>query len=181
MTGNLIKNYCFEYEGKYPRISKTAAIFPGVKIIGDVRIGDYSSVWFNSVCRGDVNYVTIGKRTNIQDLSMLHVTSGEFPLKIGDYVTVGHSAKIHGCTIGNNVLIGIGAVVLDGAVIEDDVLIAAGAVVRPGFRAPSGKMLAGVPAKIVRDLTNEEIDEISQSAVHYVEYSKLMLKSFTKG
>ncbi len=175
-----MSEYYLEYEGKYPQISEKALIFPGVKIVGDVKIGDNSSIWFNSVCRGDVNYIVIGKRTNIQDLCMLHVTAGEYSLEIGDDVTIGHSAKIHGCKIGNNVLIGIGAVVLDGAIVENNSLVAAGAVVRPGFRVPSGKMVAGVPAKVVRDLTEEEIAGIKESARHYVNYSKIMLQSITK-
>jgi len=174
-------NFCFWYENKYPQLADSVRIFPGVKIIGDVKIGENSSIWFNAICRGDVNYIRIGKRVNIQDLSLLHVTSGKYSLEIGNDVTVGHSAKIHGCTIGNNVLIGIGAIILDGAIVEDNSLVAAGAVVRPGFVVPSGKLVAGVPAKIIRDLTDNEINEIGESASHYVNYSSKMIKSIKKG
>ncbi len=173
------EHYTFPYKGKFPNISTSATIFPGVKIIGDVAIGKNSSIWFNSVIRGDVHYIKIGDYTNIQDLSMLHVTNGKFPLNIGNYVTVGHSAKIHGCTIEDYTLIGIGAILLDGSYIEKNSLVAAGAVVREGFRVPSGKLVAGVPAKIIRDLTDEEIDYFRISAEHYAEYAKQMINSQT--
>jgi carbonic anhydrase/acetyltransferase-like protein (isoleucine patch superfamily) len=171
------ENFIFPYNGKVPVISGTAFIFPGVKIIGDVTIGENVSVWFNSVIRGDVHYIKIGDNTNIQDLSVLHVTNGEFPLNIGRNVTIGHGAKIHGCTIEDLTLIGIGAIVLDGAYIESNSVVAAGAVVKPGYRVPSGKLVAGVPAKIVRDLSKEEIASLEISAKHYVEYSEKMLSS----
>ncbi len=176
------ENYLFPYDGKSPKLDKTVAVFPGVKIVGDVTIGAGSSIWFNTVIRGDVHYVRIGENTNIQDLSMLHVTNGKFPLNIGNDVTVGHGAKIHGCTVEDLTLIGIGAVLLDGSYIETKSIVAAGAVVRQGFRVPSGTLVAGVPAKVVRELTDEEIAYFEISAKHYAEYAGKMLNSqMTKG
>ncbi|MGE5400895.1 MAG: gamma carbonic anhydrase family protein [Ignavibacteriales bacterium] len=160
------------YKGIVPKIHESVFLASGVKIIGDVEIAEDSSVWFNSVIRGDVNRITIGKMTNIQDLSVLHVTA-KHPLILGDKITIGHAVKLHGCTIGDLCLIGIGAVVLDGAVIQKGSVIAAGAVVTPGFIVPSGKLVAGVPGKIVRDLSLQEIEELERSAVRYKEYANL--------
>jgi carbonic anhydrase/acetyltransferase-like protein (isoleucine patch superfamily) len=158
------------YKGITPKIHPTAFITEGVRIIGDVEIGEFSSVWYNSVIRGDVHSIRIGNRTNIQDLSMLHVTHDYFPLNIGNSVTIGHSVSIHGATIKNNILIGIGAIVLDGSVINSNSLIAAGALVKEGFEVPEGVLLAGVPGKIIRDLTKEEIEKITENANNYVKY-----------
>lgn len=163
----------FPYGELFPKIHKSVFLAPGAKIIGNVEIGEGSSVWYNCVVRGDVNYVKIGSMTNIQDLSMLHVTNDKFPLKIGNKVTVGHSVTLHGCTLEDLCLIGMGAVVLDGALVKRNSMVAAGAVVKPGFIVPGGKLVAGVPAKIVRDLTTEELNEFEVSAVRYVEYTKL--------
>lgn len=167
----------FTYQNLSPEIHKTVFIAPGVKIIGDVKIGENSSVWFNSVIRGDVHYIKIGSQTNIQDCSMLHVTNNKYPLNIGDNVTVGHSVKLHGCTIKDLCLIGIGSIVLDGSIVEENSMVAAGAVVIPGFVVPSKKLAAGVPAKIIRDLTDMEIEEIANGALRYVGYSKKMYES----
>ncbi len=166
------ESYVFPYEGKYPRIDESVFIAPGVKIIGDVQIEEGTSIWYNCVIRGDVHYIKIGKYTNIQDLSMLHVSVGTHPLIIGNYVTVGHSVKLHGCSVEDFTLIGIGSVVLDGAVVKTKSVVAAGAVVTPGFVVPTGKLVAGVPAKIVRDLSDEEIEYLTISAEHYTDYSK---------
>jgi carbonic anhydrase/acetyltransferase-like protein (isoleucine patch superfamily) len=127
----------------------------GACLIGDVEIGSESSVWFNCVLRGDINRVVVGRMTNIQDLTICHVDD-HIPCLIGDQVTVGHSSRIHACTIGNRVLIGMGATLLDGAVIEDDTMIAEGALVPPGMVVPSGMLAVGVPAKITRPLTPDE-------------------------
>jgi carbonic anhydrase/acetyltransferase-like protein (isoleucine patch superfamily) len=159
------------YNGITPTIHKTVFLTEGVRIIGDVEIGEDSSVWYNSVIRGDVNFIRIGKRTNIQDLSMLHVTYNKYPLVVGDNVTVGHSAVLHGTTIGNCVLIGMGARVLDRSNIGDYSLVAAGAVVREGFVVPEGTLVAGVPAKIIRELTNEERTRLEESAANYIRYA----------
>ncbi|OGU59846.1 MAG: gamma carbonic anhydrase family protein [Ignavibacteria bacterium GWF2_33_9] len=158
------------YNGFTPKIHPSAFILEGVRVIGDVEIGSYSSVWYNSVIRGDVNFIRIGNRTNIQDLSMLHVTHTCCPLTIGDNVTVGHSVSIHGATIKNNILIGIGANVLDKAIINSNSLIAAGTLIKERFEVPEGVLVAGVPGKIIRDLSIEEIENITENANNYVKY-----------
>ncbi len=170
----------FPYNNSLPKLDETVFLASGVKIIGDVEIGEHSSVWYNSVIRGDVHYIKIGAYTNIQDCSMLHVTNGEFPLNIGNKVTIGHSVKLHGCTLNDLCLIGIGAVLLDGSIVEENAMVAAGAVVRPGFIVPSGKLAAGVPAKIIRDLTEEEVEEFETSAERYVDYTKTTIESLNK-
>ncbi|MGE5431435.1 MAG: gamma carbonic anhydrase family protein [Syntrophomonadaceae bacterium] len=154
-----------------PQIHPEASVFPGVKIIGRVEIGRDSSIWYNSVIRGDVNFIKIGSSTNVQDLSVLHVT-GKYPLIIGSGVTIGHAVKLHGCTVEDLCLIGIGSIVLDGALVSKNSIVAAGAVVTPGFVVPGGKLVAGIPAKVVRNLTPGEIDEIALSAVRYSEYAQ---------
>lgn len=167
----------FPYLDLYPKVHQSVFLAEGVKIVGDVEIGEDSSVWYNTVIRGDVHYVKIGKMTNIQDLSMLHVTNGKYPLNIGDKVTIGHSVKLHGCTLQNLCLIGIGAIVLDGAVVEEKSMVAAGSVVKPGFVVPSGKLVAGVPAKVIRDLTPDELEEFEKSAHRYKKYTEITLSS----
>ncbi len=159
------------YKGRSPAIHQAAFVADGVQLIGDVRLAKDSSIWFNSVLRGDINLVEVGERTNIQDSSVLHVTN-EMPVRIGKDVTVGHRAIIHGCTIGDCCLIGMGSVVLDGAIVGSEALVAAGAVVLQGFTVPEGMLVAGVPAKIIRSLTGEERKRIKESALHYVEYAK---------
>ena len=158
------------FEGIAPRIDPSVFIAPGARIIGDVEIGEKSSVWFNVVIRGDVNVIRIGRRTNIQDLTMCHVTHRKYSLVIGDDVTVGHSAVLHGATIGDRVLIGMGAKVLDRSTIGSESLVAAGAVVREGFQVPEGTLVAGVPAKVVRELTDEERRMVAQGALNYESY-----------
>ena len=177
MERGIEENKLFPYLNTFPKLGKNVFLASGVKVIGDVEIGDDSSIWYNSVVRGDVHYIKIGKGTNIQDLSMLHVTNGKFPLNIGDNVTIGHSVTLHGCTLMNLCLIGMGAIVLDGATIEENSMVAAGAVVRQDFIVPSGKLVAGVPAKIIRELTQDEINEFKKSAERYKEYTKLTLQS----
>jgi carbonic anhydrase/acetyltransferase-like protein (isoleucine patch superfamily) len=171
------KGKLFPYLDLFPHIHSSVFLAEGVKIIGDVEIGEYSSVWYNTVIRGDVHYVKIGKMTNIQDCSMLHVTNGKYPLNIGDKVTIGHAVKLHGCTLQNLCLIGIGAIVLDGAVVEEKSMVAAGSVVKPNFIVPSGKLVGGIPAKVIRDLTQEELDEFEKSALRYKKYTELTIKS----
>ena len=170
----------FPYLDLFPDIHPTVFLASGVKIVGDVKIGEGSSVWYNTVIRGDVHYVKIGEMTNIQDCSMLHVTNGRYPLNIGSKVTIGHSVKLHGCTLQNLCFIGIGAIVLDGAVIETNSMVAAGAVVKPNFIVPTGKLVAGVPARILRDLTIEEISDFEKSALRYKKYSEITIDSLKK-
>ena len=161
------------FKDKFPEISETCFIADSADIIGDVKIGDNSSIWFKTVVRGDVNYIRIGNNTNIQDSSVLHVNTGTHPLIIGDDVTSGHMVILHGCTIKDRVLIGMGSIVQDGAVVESDTLIAAGSVVTQNSFIPSGKLVMGVPAKVKRDLTDEEKENIKQSSYIYVKNSEV--------
>lgn len=156
------------HHGKWPKIHETAFVAPSADVIGEVEIGSHSSVWFQVVIRGDVHNIQIGNRTNIQDHSMLHVTRGQSPLKIGDEVTVGHRVTLHGCTVGNRVLVGMGATILDDAVIGDDCVIGAGALVTKGVKIPPKSMVIGVPAKVVRGLKPEELAFLPKSAENYV-------------
>jgi len=165
------------YGSASPIIDATAFVDPTAVIIGRVTIGEQSSVWCNSVIRGDVSDIIIGRQSNIQDLTMLHVTHGkpgrsmETPLIIGDQVTIGHNCCIHACTIQDRVLVGMGSTVLDRVLIPDNVLIGAGSVVAPGKVLESGYLYFGNPLKQVRQLTSEEIERIEYSAIHYVKLS----------
>ena len=163
-----------KFENKSPKIHQSAYIDEQACVIGDVEIGEDSSIWPMTVVRGDVNFIKIGNQTNIQDGSILHVThKGEYdkdggPLIIGNGVTVGHSATLHACTIGDYCLIGMGAIILDKCIIEHHSMIAAGAVVPPGKHIKSGELWMGNPAKKVRDLTERQIQQLEYSAKHYV-------------
>ncbi|WP_321371707.1 gamma carbonic anhydrase family protein [uncultured Desulfuromusa sp.] len=158
-----------KYQGISPQLDSGVFLAPSADVIGDVVIGADSSVWFQVVIRGDVNHIYIGKRTNIQDGTVVHVTHKTHPTIIGDDVTIGHNATVHGCKIGHRCLIGMGAIVLDGAEVEDDAMVAAGALVTPGTRIPSGTLYAGAPAKYKRHLSDKEITELKQSAENYVQ------------
>ena len=147
-------------------IAEWVYIAEGAKIIGDVTIGEDSSVWYNAVIRGDSNSIVIGENSNVQDNAVLH-TSHSHALTIGDNVTIGHGAIVHGCTIGNNVLVGMGAIVLDGAVIEDNCIIGAGALVPQNKVMPEGSLVLGNPAKVVREITEEEKKAILENADEY--------------
>lgn len=160
-----------EYNGKKPKIHDSCFIADSAEIIGDVEIGENTSVWYNTVIRGDENSIKIGKHTNIQDGCVIHI-SKEHETVIGDYVTIGHKAIVHACKVGDNVLVGMGAIILDGAEIEDNVLVGAGSIVTPGKKIPSGTLVLGSPAKVIRELTDEEIKHLKQSAIDYVEYAK---------
>ncbi|MBF8293588.1 MAG: gamma carbonic anhydrase family protein [Bacteroidetes bacterium] len=160
------------YRGIKPKIDPSVFIAEGAQIIGDVEIGRDSSVWFNTVIRGDVHYIRIGERTNIQDNCVLHVTHDTYPLVIGSDVTVGHGAILHAATIKDRCLIGMGAKVLDNATVGPYALVAAGALVLEHFEVPEGALVAGVPARIKRMLTEEEREQIVQSARNYVGYVK---------
>jgi carbonic anhydrase/acetyltransferase-like protein (isoleucine patch superfamily) len=157
------------YRGKAPVIDPTVYIADGARVIGDVVIGPESSIWFNVVVRGDVNTIRIGARTNVQDLSMLHVTRRTAPLCVGDEVTVGHAAILHGCTIENRCLIGMGSVVMDGAVIGAESIVGAGALVPERMIIPPRSLVVGVPAAVRRPLRPEEIAFLAQSAANYVQ------------
>ncbi len=161
-----------EFLGKTPHIHSTAFVVKSADIIGDVTIGEESSVWFNVTIRGDVNWIKIGDRSNIQDNACIHVMNQTGPTLIGDEVTIGHGAVIHGCTIYDRVLIGINATVLDEAVIKSDVIIAAGTLVPPNKTLESGYLYMGSPAKPVRKLSEEEIESIRTYSQNYVKYSR---------
>jgi carbonic anhydrase/acetyltransferase-like protein (isoleucine patch superfamily) len=158
------------YGGFTPVLHESVFVASGAVILGDVEIGADSSVWFNCVLRGDVHEIRIGERTNIQDLTMCHTTYNKHPLHIGNSVTVGHKAMLHGCTIEDAVLVGMQATVLDRAVVRQHSMIAAGAVVREGFEVPTGTLVAGVPAKVIRELTEAELAFLEQSARNYIDY-----------
>jgi carbonic anhydrase/acetyltransferase-like protein (isoleucine patch superfamily) len=160
------------YLNKIPGIHDSVYLCDNITIIGDVEIKKDSSVWFGTVIRGDVNYIRIGERTNIQDNSVLHVQHDTGPLIIGNDVTVGHSVNLHGCSIGDNCLIGIGAIVLTGAVIGNNCIVAAGTVIKEHFIVPAGSLVAGVPGVIKKSLTKEDIESISSSAQNYINYVK---------
>ena len=160
------------YRGIRPRIHPSVFIAEGAQIIGDVEIGAESSVWFNTVIRGDVHYIRIGEKTNVQDNCVLHVTHETYPLVVGSGVTVGHGAILHAATIKDHCLIGMGAKVLDNATVGSYSLVAAGALVLEGFEVPEGVLVAGIPAKIKRKLTDEERRQIVQSAQNYINYVK---------
>ena len=169
------------HHGQWPKVHETAFVAPSADLIGEVEIGERSSVWFQVVIRGDVNTIRIGARTNIQDQSMLHVTrpnqagEGKGPgdgkgssLVIGDDVTVGHRVTLHGCRIGNRVLIGMGAIIMDDAEIGDDCIVGAGALVTKGTKVPPGHLVMGSPAKVARPLKPEELAFLQKSAANYV-------------
>ncbi|RNC83175.1 MAG: gamma carbonic anhydrase family protein [Balneola sp.] len=161
-----------DFLGKSPQIHKTAFVVESADIIGDVQIGEQSSVWFNVTIRGDVNWIKIGDRTNVQDNVCIHVMNQTGPTLIGDEVTIGHGAVVHGCTVNDRVLIGINATILDKAVIESDVIVAAGTLVPPNKTLQSGFLYMGSPAKPVRKLSEEEIASIKKYSQNYIKYSR---------
>lgn len=161
-----------------PVFGENCFVAENATLVGDVVCGDECSFWFNSVVRGDVHSIRLGNRVNVQDGAVLHCTYQKHALEIGDNVSVGHNALVHGCTIHPNVLVGMGAIVMDGVVVESNCIIAAGAVVLEGTRVPSGSIFAGVPAKKVKDITPELVSgEIERIAKNYVFYSGWFKKS----
>ncbi|MEC4678881.1 MAG: gamma carbonic anhydrase family protein [Nitrospirota bacterium] len=161
----------------FPTIPSSVFIAPSADVIGDVVLGEESSVWFGTVIRGDVHYIRIGARTNIQDLSMLHVTRKTHPLVIGNEVTVGHHVTLHGCTLKDRVLVGMGAVILDGAVVGENAMVGAGALVTQGMEIPPGSLVFGNPAKVKRSLKPEELSFLGQSAQNYVDLAGAYLSA----
>ncbi len=160
------------YRGRLPVVDPTAYVDPSAQVIGDVEIGSESSVWMNVVVRGDVNRIRVGRRTNLQDGTVVHVMHDTHPTGIGDDVTVGHGAIVHGCTIHDRVLIGMGAIVLNGAVVERDSIVAAGSLVPEGAVIPARSLVMGSPAKVRRPLTDEEVASILDYAGNYVRYRR---------
>ena len=164
------------YRGVEPKIAGDVFVALGAFVIGDVEIKEGSSIWFNTVVRGDVNYIRIGAYTNIQDLTMVHVTTEKYPTIIGDYVTIGHKAMIHGCVIEDHCLIGMSAVIMDGVKVGRYSIVAAGSLLPPGKEYPSGVLIKGVPAKVARELKEEEKRDIERLALHYHNLAKSYLK-----
>ena len=158
------------FGGKEPRIGARVFVAENATLVGDVTLGDDSSIWFGTVLRADVHSIVVGARTNIQDNCTVHVTNGVHPTTIGDDVTIGHGAIVHGCTIGRGALIGMGSRVLDGAVVGEGALVGAGALVAEGMVVPPHTLVVGVPARVKRPLTPEEIARLEESWKHYVEY-----------
>jgi carbonic anhydrase/acetyltransferase-like protein (isoleucine patch superfamily) len=167
MTGHL-----WPYRGILPAIHESAFIAPGTHVIGDVQIGDSTSLWFNCVVRGDVNSIRIGSRTNIQDGTIVHVSGGRFGTLIGNDVLVGHQCIIHGCRLEDESFVGMGAVVMDGCVIERGAMLGAGGLLSPGKIVKSRQLWLGRPARYHRDLTAEEIEANRQAAVHYAKLAQ---------
>ena len=162
----------YTLKGVTPVLGRDVFIAPNASVIADVVLGDESSVWFGTVLRGDVFPIRIGARTNIQDNAVVHVTGGKTSTTVGDDVTIGHSAIVHGCTIGSRCLVGMGSIVLDGAVIEDECLIGAGAVIPPRMRIPARSLVLGQPAKVVRKLAPSDLATMHEAAALYVGYGR---------
>jgi len=156
------------YRGVGPKVHVSAWIADSADVIGDVELGEESSVWFSTVIRGDVHFIRVGRGTNLQDGTVVHVNRNGTPRHLEDYVTDGHAARLHGCHIKSNCLIGIGAVVLAGAVIEEECVVAAGAVVSPGTVVPKGGLLMGTPARVKRSVTEKDLELIYGSAKSYI-------------
>jgi carbonic anhydrase/acetyltransferase-like protein (isoleucine patch superfamily) len=167
MTGIILP-----YKGILPTIHGTAFVAPTAVVIGDAVIGEDSGIWFGCVVRGDVNVIRIGKRTNIQDGTIIHVASRGQGTFIGDDITVGHMAVLHACTLEDGCFVGMKACVMDGAVVESQAMVAAGALVTPGKRVRRGQLWGGSPARLLRDLTPEELAFFPESAAHYAELGR---------
>jgi carbonic anhydrase/acetyltransferase-like protein (isoleucine patch superfamily) len=176
-----MKPLIMNYFDKSPNIHPEAFIAPGAAVIGEVTVGRLSSVWFNSVLRGDIEPVTVGEETNIQDGTVVHVTRNGYPTLIGSRVTVGHRCMLHACTIHDEGFVGMNATVLDRAVVETHGMVAAGAVVTPGKVVKSGELWAGVPAKRLRHLTDEEIEHMAVSAENYRKHAEEYLSLLSRG
>lgn len=161
------------FENVTPKIHESAFITDDAIVIGDVEIGEDASIWFGSVVRGDVNYIRIGARTNIQDATVIHVSSKDHPTVLEDEITVGHRVTLHGCYVERGSLIGIGSIVLDGARIGSRSLVAAGSLVTPGTMIPPESLVMGSPAKVKRPLTADELSKLDRSWQNYVELSRL--------
>lgn len=155
------------FNGLRPKLGRNVFVAPGAAVIGDVELGDGCNIWFGCVIRGDDHFIRIGAQTNVQDGSVIHITKDLHPTIIGARVTIGHGVRLHGCTIEDDAMIGIGATVLDGAHVESGAVVAAGAVVAPGKRVRSGEMWAGCPARLARPIKDGERDFIRRNAPHY--------------
>ncbi len=161
----------YELDGVAPQLAASAWVADSAQVIGQVTLGEEASIWFGTVVRGDTDSITIGAGSNIQDACVLHADAGQ-PLLVGQRVTVGHQVTLHGCTIGDESLVGIGAVVLNGARIGKNCLVGAGSLVTEGKEFPDGSMIMGSPAKVVRQLSPEQIDGLRRSAQHYIDNAR---------
>ncbi|MGA8108502.1 MAG: gamma carbonic anhydrase family protein [Acidobacteriaceae bacterium] len=163
------------YQGVTPTIPATCYVDPSAQVIGDVVLGEHSSVWMNAVVRGDVNSIRIGAHSNVQDCAVLHGQRYKYPVIVGDWVTIGHNATVHGCVIEDVCLIGIGSTILNNARIGEGSIVAAGAVIPEGMVVPPRSLVAGVPGKVRRDLTSDDREEILLYARNYLDYVKIYL------
>lgn len=161
----------YSYMGKQPTLGQDVFIADGAKIIGDVHIGDGASIWYNTVIRGDIASIHIGSRSNIQDLSVIHVNTN-VPVVVEDNVSVGHSVTLHGCTIKKGAMIGMGCIILNGAIIEEGSLVAAGSLVTENRHFPPHVLIMGSPAKVVRELTSDEIEDLRATVDRYAERAR---------
>ena len=157
------------YKGITPRVHPSAFIDASAQVIGDVAIGEASSVWMNVVMRGDVHWIRMGRRSNVQDGTIVHVMNGTHPTEIGDDVTIGHAAIIHGCTLHDRVLVGMGAIILNGAEVGEDSIVAAGTLLPEGMKVPPQSLVMGSPGKVRRALTDEDVASILEFAARYVQ------------
>ncbi|WP_026575032.1 gamma carbonic anhydrase family protein [Bacillus sp. UNC438CL73TsuS30] len=157
----------YKYKGKYPDVHSSSYIAPGAQLIGNIELSEDTSVWFNAVLRGDNEKIAIGKGSNVQDGAIVHVDPG-YPVHVGENVTIGHNVVLHGCTVKDRALIGMGATILNGAIIGEGALVAAGALIPEGKVVEPGVLVAGVPAKVIRTLTPEQIEQSKKGALHYV-------------
>ena len=169
-----------EYKGKRPTLGARVFIAEGAIIVGDVVIGDHSSVWFNSVVRGDVDIIRIGAHTNIQDGSVLHVMRNQYPLVLHDFVTVGHGAMLHGCEIESHCLIGMRATILNNVKVGQHCIVGAGALITEGTVIPPRSLVLGIPARVKRQLTDPEVENIDEYARRYYQYKETYLEMNTK-
>ncbi len=172
-------NSFIDFNSQKPQVHPSAFIAPGVYIIGQVEIAEDANIWFNSVIRGDVLPIKIGKRSNIQDLSLCHTSGGRVPTIVGEEVTVGHRVILHGCEIENRVLVGMGAILMDEVKVGENSIIGAGSIVTENTIIPPGVLALGSPCKVKRDLTLQEIAFLEKSALNYVEKAKLYFTSFS--
>ena len=163
------------FDGKKPRIGQRVFVAENAALIGDVEVGNDCSIWFGTTIRGDVNLIRIGSRTNVQDNCTIHVTHEKWPTIIAEEVTIGHGAIVHGCTVHRGALIGMGSRVLDGAVVGESALIGAGALVPEGMKVPPRTLVVGVPARVKRALTDDELAKLEQSWRNYVSYKEKYL------
>jgi carbonic anhydrase/acetyltransferase-like protein (isoleucine patch superfamily) len=163
------------YAGTHPRLGRGVFLAETCAVIGDVVVGDHSSIWYSAVVRGDLMTIRIGARTNLQDGTVVHVTSEQFGTTVGDDCTIGHAVILHGCTIEDGCLIGMGSTILDGARIGRGSLVGAGALVTPGTDIPPGSLVLGMPARVVRGVNQKEREQIEYGAAHYVEQARRYL------